>query len=649
MEQMKNLVDKLNQASFAYYNSDDELISDYEYDKLYDELINLEKKLNVILPDSPTQKVGAKISNALKKVVHEKKMLSLDKTKSIDKLKEFLTDKIGLLSWKLDGLTIVLIYDSGNLRQIITRGNGEIGEDITHNASIFTNLPKKISYTKKLIVRGEAVISYENFNAINENFKYKNPRNLCSGTVRNLIPQTNRPVHFFAFDLVLSKDIDFKNSKMQKLLWLKNLGFDVVEFKITDAQKIFDDVADFKSRVKNFGFAADGLVLTLDDIAYSKFLGVTNKFPRDSIAFKWADETKTTKLLDIEWNTSRTGLINPIAIFEPIELDGTKINKASLHNINFINNLELGIGDTIKVYKANMIIPQIADNLTRSNNAQIPKKCPVCHHNTEIIQINSGKFLYCVNPNCSAKLIMSLVHFASRDAMNIEGLSEMIIKKFVAHGFLKNYTDIYELKKYEQEIKFYQVLDSKSPNKNHKLYTNLMTAIEKSKNVFLYNLIYALGINRVGLSNAKSLCMEFNNDIEKIKSATFDEINNIHGFGSAIAKSVCEYFSDIENIELLDKILPILNFKSVTVTDDKILNGLSFVITGDLEKFKNRKEFINFIEMLGGKVSSSVSKKTTALINNNLSSKSEKNQKAITLGIPIITEENFIKNYDLKI
>lgn len=654
MERMKFLVEKLNAASFAYYDLNNEIISDYEYDKLYDELLQLEKKLSVTLEDSPTKNVGYKAVDSLKKVVHEKKMLSLDKTKDVQKLSEFLDDKIGLLSWKLDGLTIVLKYEKGVLKQIITRGNGEVGEDITHNAGVFKNIPKQIDFENDLVIRGEAVISYTDFNKINEKIlgadKYKNPRNLCSGTVRNLKYKNvaDRPVYFFAFEVVQSDGVDFKNSKMQKFVWLESLGFDVVEYKVTDAKKIFDDVNDFKSRISNFDFGADGLVLTIDDINYSKQLGFTSKFPRDSIAFKWMDDTYATKLLNIEWNVSRTGLINPIAVFETIELEGTKVNKASLHNINFIENMKLGIGDEIKVYKANMIIPQVAENLTQSNNIKIPQKCPVCNHNTEIVKVNDGKFLMCTNPNCRAKLVMSLTHFASRNAMNIEGLSEMIITKFVESGFLKSYADIYELEKYEQEIKFYQVLDSKNPNKNHKLYSNLISAIERSKHTFLYNFIYALGINQVGLSNAKTLCEEFNYDIDKIKSVSLDELNIIHGFGDSISKSIVEYFSDDENIKLMDRVLPLLNFKTVNISDDKILNGLTFVITGDMINFNNRNELTNLIESLGGKVSSSVSKKTSALINNNLSSKSSKNLKAIELNIPIITENDFFNMYGIK-
>lgn len=652
MERMRFLVEKLNAASNAYYNLDYEIMSDFEYDKLYDELLELEKNLSVTLDDSPTKNVGYKSVDSLKKVVHEKKMLSLDKTKNVEKLSEFLADKIGLISWKLDGLTIVLKYSNGFLKQIVTRGNGEIGEDITHNAGVFKNLPRKINFKDDLILRGEAVISYSDFNRINEKVladsKYKNPRNLCSGTVRNLKFEnvSDRPVYFFAFELVNADGVDFKNSKLQKFIWLKNLGFDVVDYKMTDAKNIFDNVNWFKSNINNFDFATDGLVVTLDDINYSNQLGVTSKFPRDSIAFKWSDDTRLTKLLQIQWRVSRTGLINPIAVFDPIEIDGTKINKASLHNLSFIKNMKLGIGDQIKVYKANMIIPQIAENITQSDNLVLPQKCPVCQHNVQILKMNSSEFLLCPNPNCTAKLIMTLTHFASRDAMNIEGLSEMIITKFVESGFLKSYVDIYELEKYEQEIKFYQILDSKSPNKNHKLYSNLIAAIEKSKHVFLYNFIYALGINQVGLSNAKILCEEFDWDIEKIKSATLEDLNMIHGFGESISNSIVDYFSDNENLKLLDKILPMLDFKIASDTK-KNLSGLTFVITGNMINFDNRNQLVNLIESLGGKVSSAVSKKTTALINNNPQSKSSKNLKAMELSVPIITEDDFLSKYDI--
>ena len=656
MDEMRNLIEELNKAAEAYYNFDDNIISDYEYDKLYDRLLELEKKFGLVLPDSPSRKVGFKTDNKFKKIKHAKKMLSLDKTKDINKLKDFLGDKIGLLSWKLDGLTIVLEYENGFLKKIITRGNGEIGEDVTHNFCVFKNLPEKISYKKKLILRGEAVISYKDFNAINfdltDEEKYKNPRNLASGIIRNLKPKDifYKKVCFFAFDLVdvEENNNDFYNFKDERFNWLKKIGFEVVKYKITDKNKIADDVKNFIGEIKKFKFATDGLVLTFNDKKFGDSLGVTQKFPRDSIAFKWADKTIETELLKIEWKTSRTGLINPVAVFKKINLDGSNINKASLHNISFIKNLELGIGDKIKVYKANMIIPQIADNLTRSNNFEIPKKCPSCNFITEIKKINESEFLFCKNKNCKAKLIMGLAHFVSRDAMNINGLSEMIIKKLVDNNFLSSYLDIYELKKFEQEIKFFGILDAKDPNKNHKLYVNLINEIEKSKYVCLYNFIYALGINNVGLSNAKILCDKFGWDIKKIISADKDDLNNIYGFGNIITESIYNYFREKKNLDLINQAIKILDFIDVEKKImSKVLNEINFVITGKLKKFKSRKVLIDLIVSNGGHVFNNVTRKINFLINNDIKSKSKKNLLAKEFGIEIISEQDFLNKFDL--
>ena len=642
MDEMRNLIEELNQAAEAYYNFDDNIISDYEYDKLYDRLLSLEKKFGLVLPDSPSRKVGFKTDNKFKKIKHAKKMLSLDKTKDINKLKDFLGDKIGLLSWKLDGLTIVLEYENGFLKKIITRGNGEIGEDVTHNFCVFKNLPEKISY--------------KDFDAINfdltDEEKYKNPRNLASGIIRNLKPEDifYKKVCFFAFDLVdvEENNNDFYNFKDERFNWLKEIGFEVVKYKITDRNKIADDVKNFISEIKKFKFTADGLVLTFNDKKFGDSLGVTQKFPRDSIAFKWADKTIETELLKIEWKTSRTGLINPVAVFKKINLDGSNINKASLHNISFIKNLELGIGDKIKVYKANMIIPQIADNVTRSNNFEIPKRCPACNFMTEIKKINESEFLFCKNKNCKAKLIMGLAHFVSRDAMNINGLSEMIIKKLVDNNFLSSYLDIYELKKFEQEIKFFGILDAKNPNKNHKLYVNLINEIEKSKYVCLYNFIYALGINNVGLSNAKILCDKFDWDIKKIISADKDDLNNIYGFGNIIAESIYNYFRDEKNLDLVNQAIKILNFNDGGKKNkNKILVGINFVITGKLKKFKNRKVLIDLIESNGGHVFNNVTQKINFLINNDIESKSKKNLLAKEFGIEIISEQDFLDRFNL--
>lgn len=647
MERMKELINILNNASRSYYQKNESLVSDFEYDKLYDELMKLEEDTGVILANSPTQNVGYTVLSNLTKVKHDEKILSLDKTKEPEKLKSWLENQEGVLSWKLDGLTIVLKYNNGELVQAITRGNGEVGEDITHNAKVFKNIPLKISYKDELIIRGEGIISYSDFERINEeldeNESYKNPRNLCSGTVRQLNSEitSKRNVMFYAFTVFKAFGVDFDDKKSNQLLWLKTLGFDVVYNKIVNSDNIIDSVYEFENKIPENDFASDGLVLTYNSISYSSSLGTTAKFPKDSIAFKWKDETAETILREIEWNTSRTGLINPIAVFDSVELEGTTVNRASVHNVSILEDLKLGIGDTIKVYKANMIIPQIAENITKSGNCEIPKNCPVCNGETEIRSIRDGKALYCTNPNCSAQRIRSLSHFVSRDAMNIEGLSEETIKKFVEKGFISDYTDIYSLYKYADDIKNMEGFGEKS-------YNNLIESIEKSKNTELPNFIYALGINHVGLSNAKLLCKNINYDINKIFEVSQDELINIDGFGDIIAHSIVSYFADNKNRELLNKILKIVSFNTVEIseeTENSNINGKTFVITGDLNNFTNRKELQNKIESLGGKVTGSVTKKTNYLINNDILSESSKNKKAKELGIPIITEEDFIKEF----
>ncbi len=647
MERMKELIDILNKASYDYYQKNESNMSDFEYDKLYDELVKLEKETGVILANSPTQNVGYTVLSNLTKIRHDERILSLDKTKEPTKLKSWLENQDGLLSWKLDGLTIVLKYNNGELVQGITRGNGEVGEDITHNVKVFKNVPLKISYKDELIIRGEGIISYSEFDRINseldENEVYKNPRNLCSGTVRQLNSEicAKRNVMFYAFTVFKANGVDFNDKKSNQLLWLKDLGFDVVYNKVVNSDNIIDSIYEFENKIPDNDFATDGLVLTYNSISYSSSLGSTSKFPKDSIAFKWKDETAETTLREIEWNTSRTGLINPVAVFDPVELEGTTVNRASVHNISILEELQLGIGDTIKVYKANMIIPQIAENITKSNNYEIPKECPVCKGETEVRVIRDGKALYCTNPNCSAQKIRSLSHFVSRDAMNIDGFSEETIKKFVSKGFISNYTDIYEIDRFADEIKSMEGFGEKS-------YNNLINSIENSKNVDLPNFIYALGINHVGLSNAKLLCKNIDYDINKLFDITQDELIQIDGFGEIIAHSIVSYFSDEKNRELINKILNIIKFNeielSVSDNNDKIRDN-TFVITGDLNQFKNRKELQNKIELLGGKVTGSVTKKTNYLINNDILSESSKNKKAKELGIPIITEEQFIKEF----
>ncbi len=645
MSRMKELIEILNNASKHYYQYSESIMSDYEYDKLYDELELLEKKTGITMSSSPTQNVGYTVLSGLKKVRHEKRMLSLDKTKEVSRLKEWINDKEGILSWKLDGLTIVIKYQGGQIVQAVTRGNGEVGEDITHNAVFFKNLPVKIAFEGTLIIRGEGVITYSEFNKINELLpaeeKYKNPRNLCSGTVRQLNNKiaAERNIMFYGFSLVLAEDEKISDLKSEQLDWLKALGFDVVEYKIVTNENIEESVKYFSEKITENDFASDGLVLSFNSTEYGESLGKTSKFPRDSIAFKWADEIAETVLRNVEWSTSRTGLINPIAIFDLVELEGTTVNRASLHNLSILKELKLGIGDAVTVYKANMIIPQIAENLTQSGTLEIPKECPVCFSEAEIIKLKEGEALFCPNPNCKAQIIRSLSHFTSRDAMNIEGLSEETIRKFTEQGFIETYVDIFKLERYKEEI-------MKMKGFGEKSYSNLISAIEKSKSARLPNFIYALGINQVGLNNAKLLCENTGYDLEKIKTSSEEELIKIDGFGEVISHSIKNYFSDERNISLLNEALEFLNIeKAETENKGESLKGLVFVVTGEVEKFKNRKELQQKIEELGGAVTGSVSGKTNYLINNDIHSQSSKNKKAKEINVPIITEEDFIKKF----
>ncbi|MBO5150445.1 MAG: NAD-dependent DNA ligase LigA [Anaerotignum sp.] len=646
-DRIKYLVEKLNQAAKAYYQEDREIMSNQEYDALYDELVALEEKTGTILANSPTQKVGYTVLSNLVKVKHESPILSLDKTKETAKLASFLGDKEGILSWKLDGLTIVLKYNNGVLEQAITRGNGEIGEDVTHNAKVFSNLPVSIPFKGELVLRGEGVIPYSEFYRINEELgedeQYKNPRNLCSGTVRQLNSEiaAKRNVKFFAFTLVSAAGMEISDSKAKNMDWLASLGFDVVEHVMVTAETVAAEVEHFRSRIEDNDIASDGLVMTFDSISYSQSLGRTAKFPKDSIAFKWADEMAETTLREIEWNTSRTGLMNPVAIFDPVELEGSTVSRASVHNVSILKELKLSIGDRIKVYKANMIIPQIAENLTGEvSTAEIPEKCFVCGGETEVRKLRDGEALYCTNPNCSAQRIQALSHFVSRDAMNMEGLSEETLKKFLEKGFVENYPDIFRLEEHKDEITTMEGFGEKS-------YQNLIASIEKAKDVELPNFIYALGINHVGLRNAKLLCANFGFDLEKIKAATEEELVQVEGFGEIIAHSIAQYFRQEEHLNLLADALGYLHIKAAeqAETGDSPLTGLTFVVTGDLEHFANRKELQALIEKGGGKVTGSVTKKTNFLINNDIHSASSKNKKAAELGIPILSEQDFIEKF----
>ena len=642
-KRMQELVELLNRAGKAYYQESREIMSNFEYDALYDELKGLEEELGIVLASSPTIHVGYEVLSELPKERHESPMLSLDKTKEVSRLKEFVGNQKAVISWKMDGLTIVLTYRGGTLYKAVTRGNGEIGEVITNNARVFKNIPLHISYKGELILRGEAVIGYRDFERINETIedvdaKYKNPRNLCSGSVRQLNNEitAKRNVKFYAFTLVKAEGVDFHNSRAYQLDWLADQGFEVVEHYPVTADELEERVAYFAEKIKENDFPSDGLVLVYDDIAYGQSLGRTAKFPRDSFAFKWADEIKETHLLEIEWSPSRTGLINPVAIFEPVELEGTTVSRASVHNLSILEELELGIGDTIEVYKANMIIPQIARNLTRSGRIEIPRTCPVCGGETRVRQMNDAKSLYCTNPECQAKRIKAFALLTSRDALNVEGLSEATLEKFIARGFIHKYTDIFHLDRYQEEIQSMEGFGEKS-------YANLIQSIEKARETTLPKVIYSLGIAGVGLANAKLICRESDYDVTKLMNATEEELSEIAGVGPVIAKAFTEYFSSEEKKQAFLELMQELKIQEEPRNEEQQFAGMNFVITGSVNHFANRNEVKELIEQRGGKVTGSVTGKTNYLINNDVNSTSSKNKKARELKVPIISEEEFMK------
>ena len=646
-KRIRELIGTLRAAGRAYYQESREIMSNFEYDKLYDELVSLEKETGIVFANSPTQNVGYEVVSALPKERHEKPMLSLNKTKSVEELADWLGGQTGLLSWKMDGLTIVLTYQNGTLVKAVTRGNGEIGEVITANAKAFVNVPLNISYQGELILRGEAIIRYSDFEKINEQIedvdaKYKNPRNLCSGSVRQLNSEitAQRQVHFYAFSLVKADGIDFKNSRKEQFEWLKTQGFEVVEYHEVTKETLPETVKMYSEAIAENDTPSDGLVLLYDDIAYGQSLGRTAKFPRDSIAFKWADEIQETKLLYIEWSASRTGLINPVAVFEPVELEGTTVSRASVHNISIMEALELGAGDRITVYKANMIIPQIADNLTRSGVRDIPEACPVCGGQTEVRQLNDVKSLYCTNPDCQAKKIKSFTLFTSRDALNIAGLSEATLEKFIGVGMIHEYADIFHLDRHQEEIVEMDGFGQKS-------YDNLIVAAEKASHTTLPRMVYGLGVAGIGLANAKMICRHFKNDFEAMRHATVEELVEIDGIGEVLAQAWTAFFSDGKNNAIVDHLLAELTFEvgdeESSEDADEAFAGMNFVITGSLEHFKNRKELQELIERRGGKVTGSVTSKTNYLINNDVASSSSKNKKARELGVPILSEEEFLK------
>ena len=643
MNRMKELVKKLDRAARAYYQEDIELISNREYDQMYDELQTLEKETGTVLANSPTAKVGYEAVDQLPKEEHESPMLSLDKTKDREVLREFIGDHETLLSWKLDGLTVVLTYENGELAKAVTRGNGVVGEVVTNNARVFRNIPLKIPYTGRLVLRGEAIITYSDFEQINESIedvdaRYKNPRNLCSGSVRQLNNEitARRNVRFYAFGLVSAENVDFHNSRAEQFEWLKNQGFEVVEYRKVTAATLDQAMDYFSAAITENDFPSDGLVALYDNIAYGDSLGRTAKFPRNAFAFKWADEIRETRLEKIEWSPSRTGLINPVAVFDPVELEGTTVSRASVHNISIMRELQLGIGDRITVYKANMIIPQIAENLTKSGELPIPDTCPACGQSTEIRRVNEVESLYCTNPDCPAKKIKAFALFASRDAMNIDGLSEATLEKFIARGFIHDFGDIFEISRHREEIVTMEGFGEKS-------FENLMASLEKAKETTLAKVIYSLGIANIGLANAKVICRHFDDDLEKIRHADEEEVSSIDTIGPVIARSLTEYFADPENNRKLDHLMSHLVIKKDEKRGEQIFQNMNFVITGSLEHFDNRNQAKELVESLGGKVTGSVTKKTNYLINNDTTSNSSKNKKARDLGIPVISEEEFLK------
>lgn len=645
-ERIKDLVELLNKANKAYYQEANEIMTNFEYDKLYDELVGLEKETGMVLSNSPTVNVGYQVVSQLPKEQHNSPMLSLDKTKEVGALADFAGDRKCLLSWKMDGLTVVLTYENGELVKAVTRGNGLVGEVITNNAKTFKNIPISIPYKGRLTLRGEAIIKYSDFEQINREIedadsKYKNPRNLCSGSVRQLNSQVTaeRNVNFVAFALINADDVDFGNSIEQQYKWMESQGFQVVEYRVVTRNSMEDAVKYFAGKIQTYDYPSDGLVLMFDDIEYGLSLGTTAKFPRNGIAFKWEDEQAETTLKYIEWSPSRTGLINPVAVFEPVELEGTTVSRASVHNISIMEELELGSGDRIKVYKANMIIPQISENLTKSGIDDLPKECPVCGHATEVKAENGIKTLYCPNSQCPAKQVKLFTLFVSRNGMNIDGLSEETLEKFIDAGYIKEFADIFHLDRYYEEI-------VATPGFGQKSYDNLMDSVEKARNVELSALIYSLGIPNIGSANAKLICKAFNNNIEKIRNASVEELIEIDGIGEIMAEKFCQYFADEDNIKKLDNLLKEVNIAEPEEnTTPQNMDGLTFVITGSVEHFANRNELKSYIEKHGGKVTGSVSAKTNYLINNDAMSASSKNKKAKQLGVEIVTEEVFLERW----
>lgn len=650
IEYIKSLVRQLTAACEAYYKNDNPIMTDKQFDDLFDELEKLENETGFVMCGSPTQKVQGYVINELKKVKHTKPMLSANKTKEISEIERFIGNQLCILSWKLDGLTIVLRYKDNKFTQAITRGNGEIGEDVTHTMSMCSNIPMTIPYTGDLEVRGECVISWEEFNKINEtlNDQYKHPRNLAAGTVRQLDSNISRSrkLTFKAFELV--QDELYERSKTNLLLrdqlmdikesfdYLEECGFEVVEHELVTNNNISDVIERFDP--EKYQYPVDGLVVMYNSYEYGKQQGKTSHHPLNMLALKWEDQLYETTLEDVLWNTSKTGLINPVAIFSPVDLDGAITTRATLHNVSYIEDLELGIGDSIQIYRSNMVIPKVHESLTRSNNLDIPSKCPCCGGDVEIHNENGSKTLHCMNQQCSAKLLSQFVYFVSRECMNIDGLSEATLDRFIQAGWLIQLKDIYHLYEHKKEMIHMDGFGKRRVEK-------LLDAIEKSRNSKLSNFITALSIPLIGKSTAKDMAKVCHNHINEFFlniESKFDW-SNVDGIGDTTNDSINDYFD--KNLEAVKDLIKEINFSSSENDNhsSKDLSGLTFVITGKVEKYKNRNVMKEEIESKGGKVSGSVSSKTNYLVNNDMSSNSSKNKKAKELMIPIITEDELIK------
>jgi len=654
VERIRELIKRLNQYRDSYYNKSVSEISDHEYDNLFDELKKLEEETNIVMSNSPTHTVGYEVKSKLKKVKHSHPMLSLDKTKLIDDLKKFAGDKDCLLMCKMDGLTVLLTYENGELIQAETRGNGEEGEIITHNAIIFENIPLHIDYKGHLETEGEAIITYDDFEKINNNLpedeRYKNPRNLVSGSVRQLDSNiaAQRHIKFIVWKVPEIEDgINSDNAFLFRLIFAKDLGFDIVPFysysnNTSDKENCEYLIENLKEQSKIKGYPIDGLVMTYNDISYGESLGKTGHHPKHSIAYKFYDDVYPTRLLDVEWTMGKTGTLTPTAVFEPVETEGTMVERASLHNLSIMKDLGIiSKYQEIGVYKANMIIPQVdyakkVDNVTVEEEIKIPKICPICGAKTQVVKDNDTEVLICTNPNCTGKLLGKLSHFVSKNAINIYGLSEQTLQKFVDLGWLNSFQDIYHLSEHKEEMYKLDGFGKKSVDK-------LLDSIEKSRNTSLDRFIYGLCIPMIGKTASKDIANHFNYDYETFRQyGIVTHYKGINGFGDSMNDSIHNYLRNSHM--MVEMLADEFEFAKVEKTSSNInLLNKTFVITGSLNHYKNRDELVSVIEGLGGKVSGSVSSKTSYLINNYITSTSGKNKKANDLGIPIISEEEFIK------